>query len=964
MIPFRHPILPCHVSELIDFSGGDSSLEHVKSLQEEGVAGLYNILCRGRFAFLADEVGMGKTFQAIGLAALLWHVKPDARVVFITPRQILQKQWEQDLRVFFDRNYESPNLHADHGTAPWEEKVNSFENLRDFAKVLHERPRACILRHTSFTRPIFDQPRRLDEISSAWDRACALMRELGLPLKGQAPRVRGLEEVGREFNKQFARGLNARLRSLQSGAPIDLLVVDEAQMLRHRDNQTNTIFANVFDGIVEKWLFLSATPLHSGRQTIKAITDYADESALSKEDLDPTTLPVKMKRFLVRRPRSFQCSIRGQVTKRDYREHRQEKLDGSKGVPGLAMALVQKNLAALLESQNNRYQVGFLTSFESLQQSAGTVSTKPVSSDETDEPSTPAGSDDDLSRQAEFTQRGKSQPDALRIRSLGESFARDFAGEHLPHPKLDEVARLVAQTAFDEGEKVIVFMRRIAAVKEFCDHIERAFSRRIEDRIRTHWGDIYFDWKRGPTLGEQAAGDIATAEEARNANVEDASVSDESGLRLSRQQGEWLHRYRRTFEGSGRNSLFFEENWLLLLASLYGQDSTVWANAVPDEVWRQAASSTGDRRLSPGQRRNYIIVKMLQKHPASWNLTPEVASAWADVLSSLYNYVVGERSTQGAGPRELDLLLGEGFWEILARMESSWWSGLISELQPETMGLSQKIFLRQITKNWISQNLRSSDALIDLLYAEGRSQAPADTTAAKRIRNFALEFVRWLWSDHIDAIVQRKRLARWSLDREVIYRACFAGRGEVLAKRAAVGSDRELDNPQPVVGIVGGSDIGERAILQFKSPGYPQVLVCTDVLKEGANLHTFCDRVVHYGIAWTAGDLEQRIGRVDRFQSQIERRLRSSAGVESPKLNITYPYVDHTLEQRQVSHVLSMVSEAEHIMDDLHSENGERWHLSASPDASPQKVIRSNSIRGNFAPSFRGVRGRSLVKAP
>ena len=52
------------------------------------------------------------------------------------------------------------------------------------------------------------------------------------------------------------------------------------------------------------------------------------------------------------------------------------------------------------------------------------------------------------------------------------------------------------------------------------------------------------------------------------------------------------------------------------------------------------------------------------------------------------------------------------------------------------------------------------------------------------------------------------------------------------------------------------------------------LMLCTDVLQEGEDLHTFCDRVIHYGVAWTASSMEQRIGRVDRIQSLTERRLR------------------------------------------------------------------------------------------
>ena len=95
-----------------------------------------------------------------------------------------------------------------------------------------------------------------------------------------------------------------------------------------------------------------------------------------------------------------------------------------------------------------------------------------------------------------------------------------------------------------------------------------------------------------------------------------------------------------------------------------------------------------------------------------------------------------------------------------------------------------------------------------------------------------------------------------------------------------------------VVGVTGSAAVNETAIRRFKMPFYLQITVCTDVLKEGEDLHTFCDQVVHYGIAWTSGILEQRIGRVDRFFSQIERRLCQQRGAAGIKLGIYHPYLD------------------------------------------------------------------------
>lgn len=77
------------------------------------------------------------------------------------------------------------------------------------------------------------------------------------------------------------------------------------------------------------------------------------------------------------------------------------------------------------------------------------------------------------------------------------------------------------------------------------------------------------------------------------------------------------------------------------------------------------------------------------------------------------------------------------------------------------------------------------------------------------------------------------------------------------------------------------------------------MLVSTEVLQEGEDLHTFCDRVFHYGIAWTPSALEQRTGRVDRVGSLAERRLASLTAVplaDGDKIQVYFPYLQDTVE--------------------------------------------------------------------
>ena len=106
MKPFTRRVRPEAVGELVDLTVvDDAETQSMAEMQLQGIASIYNILCKHGLAYLADEVGMGKTYQALGLVALLWNEKPDARVLFISPRQNLQVKWHGDYIRFFASNY-------------------------------------------------------------------------------------------------------------------------------------------------------------------------------------------------------------------------------------------------------------------------------------------------------------------------------------------------------------------------------------------------------------------------------------------------------------------------------------------------------------------------------------------------------------------------------------------------------------------------------------------------------------------------------------------------------------------------------------------------------------------------------------------------------------------------------------------------------------------------------------------
>src|SRR5437667_1643696 len=78
--------------------------------QLEGAVAIHNILERHRVAYLADEVGMGKTYVALGALALFRHYEPNFRALIIAPRENIQNKWMKELRNFVANNVRFPDL--------------------------------------------------------------------------------------------------------------------------------------------------------------------------------------------------------------------------------------------------------------------------------------------------------------------------------------------------------------------------------------------------------------------------------------------------------------------------------------------------------------------------------------------------------------------------------------------------------------------------------------------------------------------------------------------------------------------------------------------------------------------------------------------------------------------------------------------------------------------------------------
>ncbi len=103
-------------------------------------------------------------------------------------------------------------------------------------------------------------------------------------------------------------------------------------------------------------------------------------------------------------------------------------------------------------------------------------------------------------------------------------------------------------------------------------------------------------------------------------------------------------------------------------------------------------------------------------------------------------------------------------------------------------------------------------------------------------------------------------------------------------------TERRLPNVRLVNGAT-KQETRQRLMLTFNSPFFPEILVASNVMAEGVDLHRFCRYVIHHDLCWNPSTLEQRTGRVDRIGAKVEQC--------GKPIRIYLPFLAETQDEKQ-----------------------------------------------------------------
>ena len=913
--------------------------EHISDeairLQEDTVLRALDIMDREPGVLLADEVGMGKTFQALGLIASLFHRHRDPRILVVTPRKVLNDQWlavakRFDAQGFFPARFPPSALGSvDHLTQlPDTCKKHQvvFAPVTVFAAGRRSWERGAVLaiwfKARGFAGPTCKAIRaRLQMADYRFEEHKSF---LGHPLKHflDAPDVAfrridgdgraGLDDLYDQGFEAFtsrwsvSRAVDrARFYLVRMLLPrFDLLVIDEAHKLKNPWTVQAQAVSQVLAGSFEKAAFLTATPFQLGvgelRQVFRLFSRARHVRESFAEDVDGLFDAI----------RGYQSSYDAFERAWRYLEpdhldafgdwYRQaRRSDGGRfdDIDDPNVHTMARQAWALRQLKREQIEPGFrrwtIRSLKPGKDERRDTQTKTI--EPADDVVVPlilyqrlvaersrvgrrthiTAADTNISSSFSAAVKGglMTEPaDEETIRAYQSLLTDVLATEDERHPKVKEVVD-AALGAGVEDEKMLIFCERNATVAA------------IQKRIGTRW------------MGQQLKLWQRHYPKATHTDVFGQALKDDT-----RSVGAFQKLATRFTRGQDQLSIALREALPMVLFVPPGASNlpkTFWKDA--EHVLAEANKILGEQRAdgTAATRLDYRIARRcVDVAVAKWfeDNNATVFEHWGGIAKNILapNYVAA--GLDGILDDEEERLLGNAptpirwsisrrtFDTLVARGRPSIWFPFREQLAGFDVELRRNIV--DAVRVYLTR--RDVPFLVELL---GRAGGPSSSSAKIR-----------------------RTLETWWLNPSCRWRVKVQELLEYLPRLDRDGCLSAVQDSLNGSFVQSMLDSGSRTRRQnaFNTPFYPMVVVGNQTMQEGLDLHRHCRTVVHHDLRWNPADLEQRTGRVDRHGSLSQRREKTASG-EEWRIVVRYPILNRTIDP----HMFQTVKEREKWLEFL-----------------------------------------------
>lgn len=913
--------------QILDFSGRDESLASLGELQLEGAVALYNMIADPNvgIGYLADEVGMGKTYIALGVVSLMRYFNPALRVLYICPSSNVQEKWYKRERINFCKHNVIVNQYR--VRTPDRKPAASAVSCRSVTELIRH---AATGYYADFFVGMNAFSLSLSDDTKLWSERLNELHQLLPAFEVPSSVLESMKIEDKEAVKdKYAEALNYVLPSF------DLVVIDEAHNFKHdfESSHRNKVLSAALgfregEGRVQRVknaLLLSATPYDRDINQLRNQLRLVGHGSLLPNYVahdEKDRVEAHLSRFMVRRLNVLQIAGKDHTRnmyRNEWRSGERAEIRLASDEQKLVTALVQKKVGEMLSKENGSpsFQTGLLASFESYAESTR---------------SGPVEFDGELAEKG-----GSDAQDKHVIAAISGSYIQSDLGRTLPHPKMDVVSLQLAEELFQRSRKQIVFVRRVKSVKEIKRKLDDLYNEWLENYIKSQL-DIVPEARQcmDGVIKEYLVCSRFQDEDISGGDyVGGGSVSSDADDTDDRQPPKkdtlfaWFFRGELPAEAEylfdqGKNSLIVPEamrkglvaknqsvsilleiNWANLLARSLGEDLDQLLQQHGEEICGIAVQYIEDSSVVNWQADfvacQFAFLVCLTRHR---NLPR---------LQQLADHLGPTESVTTPASLSLkrcnELLQTHTLYCALNQLD------LLDELFPRVMPLLEKLIAGRDVDREQFQTLDIHSALLSLCLRTGHGLVDLYLARIRRGSGDLSSGSRADWMDDLASILSRqsgetgfntywecKQLAQHL---NLIIKTNFPDIYDKSADQYRLYLARSLNPVAPIMGATGETSSTRSAqARKFRMPGYPLALISTDVFQEGEDLHTFCDSVMHYGLSGSPVSIEQKIGRVDRVGSQAQRRLLALDENATPSddefIQVTYPFVRESIEVFQV----------------------------------------------------------------
>jgi superfamily II DNA or RNA helicase len=853
-------------------------------IQAEGAAKLWNLLLDKKVALLADEVGMGKTIQGLAVMTVLWQQKPDAKILLYAPNENVARKWIREYENFIRYHYRVADnvVKSSIRGKPLRQAVYCENHLQLMQFIQARWPALYVCKTSSLSG--FLSVKLTD----------AALSDIGIPMKRIEDEKNASEEALADWMCQFGKACNTRAHELLSGTdsecpPFDLILFDEAHYLRRSEGHSNrSVAAHAFfagrnirgaapweeySPLANKALLLTATPNHSDPSDIRNITSLFHPAFRNMSPLDI------LQEICVRRFRRL-----ADKTKHEYREEIPEGVEMEHLRERLFFAAYHKSLVrAKAEAVRNgqgksgmdpyRVLFGYLEGFEFL----------------------PKKPDQQIENNREVTDF-RANDDTDVIVALAKKYDKIYK-KHPEHPKYRRIIQELQPRKENNynPEKKVVFVRRIASVFEISDRVikdynqeflgllgnvvPRDISKDPQKRARKFFWNLAQREKSALEEVEEREPDIEELQDAKGISNLENTILD---LFTIKKEGKY-----RTTDCSNFRNRFLKKEQIFSAFFEPGADYNAKTYEMTNVLVKQQDKQKDRRQYKT------TVQKLRLERLASHDNTRLMLEQQLDIQGDALDAIPVE---------DLNLETLLTIW-LSHDLKNSTMETFISDARKKYRRFS--VFEKEGFSQYLEKGLLFASQYVVRFYSIYRGIAKQQGLRGEELYHEFCRKVRLMMEDSgLSALI-----ASAVLTFQRFYKKELGATEENVIRE----NWSFLNNMLPVYPYCGDTK-RESIIKAFNTPFYPNVLVATSVLQEGVDLHYHCSEVIHYGIAWTQGDNEQRVGRVDRMFGKLESRLTADPNATLP---IHYPYLKNTIDQDQVARFVLRKHQSEQLLDQL-----------------------------------------------